>query len=45
MGPSIQKNFHNPPPSSLAEAAQASMKAANETSASLVDVVYYDITE
>ena len=40
-----KKNFHNAARSSLAEAAQASMKAANDTSASLVDAVYYDITD
>ena len=28
-----------------AEAAQASLKAANETSASLVDAIYYDISD
>ena len=38
-------NFHNAARSSLAEAAQASMKAVSETSASLVDVVYYHITD
>ena len=38
-------NFHNAARSSLAETAQASMKAVNETSASLVDVVYYYITD
>ena len=37
-------NFHNAARSSLAEAAQALMKAANETSVSLVDAFYYDIT-
>ena len=37
-------NFHNAAGSSLAEAAQALMKAANETSVSLVDAFYYDIT-
>ena len=36
-----KKNFHNTAQSSLAEAAQASMKAANDTSAALVDAVYY----
>ena len=28
-----------------AEATQASLKAANETSASLVDAIYYDISD
>ena len=37
--------FHNSTLSSLAEATQASMKAANETSTSLVDAVIYDITD
>ena len=37
-------NFHNAARSNLAEAAQALMKAANETSVSLVDAFYYDIT-
>ena len=38
-------NFRSAARSSLAEAAQASLKAANETSASLVDALYYDITD
>ena len=38
-------NFHNSTLSSLAEATQTSMKAANEISASLVDAVYYGITD
>ena len=44
MVPSIQKNFHNTQ-SSLAVAAQVSIRAAIETSASLVDAVYCDITD
>ena len=38
-------NLHNITRSSLAEAAQASMKAADEINVSLVDAVYYDITD
>ena len=37
--------LHNILKSSLAEAAQASMKAANEKNISLVDVTYVDITD
>ena len=38
-------NLHNITRSSLAEAAQASMKAADEINVSLVNAVYYDITD
>ena len=38
-------NFYNAARSSLAEVAQVSMKATNETSASLADASYYDITD
>ena len=40
-----KKKFYNAARSSSAEAVQASMKATNETSTSLVDAVYYDIID
>ena len=40
-----KNKLHKAPWWSFAEAAQASMKAAKETSASLVDEVYYNITD
>ena len=44
MGSSIQKKLPQRCTIKLAEAAQTSMKAANDTSASLVDAVCYKIT-
>ena len=41
---SYRVGLHNIPKSSLAEAAQASVKAANEKNISLVDATYTDIT-
>ena len=41
----FKSNLHGIPRSSLAEAAQASMKAANEKNLSLVDAVYADISD
>ena len=41
----FKSNLHNVHRSSLAEAAQASMKAANEKNVSLVDATYNDITD
>ena len=40
-----KKKFYNAARSSSAEAVQASMKATNETSTSVVDAVYYDIID
>ena len=42
---SYRVGLHNIPKSSLTEAAQASMKAANEKNISLVDATYADITD
>ena len=42
---SYRVGLHNIPKSNLAEAAQASMKAANEKNISLVDATYADITD
>ena len=40
-----KNKLHKAPRWSFAEAARASMKAAKETSASLVDAIYYNITD
>ena len=40
-----QSNLHVIPTSSLAEAAQASMKASNEKNISIVDSIYADISD
>ena len=45
MGTSYRVGLHNIPKSSLAETAQASMKAASEKNISLVDATYADITD
>ena len=42
---SYRVGLHNIPKSSLAEAAQASMKAASEKNISLVDATYANITD
>ena len=44
-GSPFKFNLHNIARSSLAEAAQASMKAADEINVSLVGSAYYDITD